>query len=178
MLTTIHSTQETPFLAAAWQVGTELFTASGPQDCLPQWKPDNDWVSLGVAPPTGQRVAVVGSGPAGLACAAYLAARGHRVTVFPATPAPLPADISAAVQARLESMGVEFCGNVAGTHLTADHLLDTRGYDAVYSGDVAATRPGVFAAGGAATDSVGMTLAIGAGHQAARAIHAYLHGQQ
>ncbi|MFZ5586532.1 MAG: FAD-dependent oxidoreductase [Thermodesulfobacteriota bacterium] len=35
-------------------------------------------------PPSGKRVAVVGSGPAGLACAYYLARRGHAVTVFEA----------------------------------------------------------------------------------------------
>lgn len=34
------------------------------------------------APPTGKRVAVVGSGPAGLACAQQLARVGHSVTVF------------------------------------------------------------------------------------------------
>ncbi|HZO63140.1 MAG TPA: FAD-dependent oxidoreductase, partial [Gaiellaceae bacterium] len=33
-------------------------------------------------PPTGRTVAVVGAGPAGLACAGELAARGHTVTVF------------------------------------------------------------------------------------------------
>ncbi|MEK7848766.1 MAG: NADH-ubiquinone oxidoreductase-F iron-sulfur binding region domain-containing protein [Chloroflexota bacterium] len=37
-------------------------------------------------PPTGKRVAVVGSGPAGLTCAAYLAKKGHGVTVFEALP--------------------------------------------------------------------------------------------
>ncbi len=35
-----------------------------------------------VAPPTGRRVAVIGAGPAGLACAGELAARGHAVTVY------------------------------------------------------------------------------------------------
>ena len=35
-------------------------------------------------PPTGQRVAVVGSGPAGLSAAYYLAIEGHSVTIFEA----------------------------------------------------------------------------------------------
>lgn len=34
------------------------------------------------APATGKKIAVVGSGPAGLACAAELARRGHSVTIF------------------------------------------------------------------------------------------------
>lgn len=36
------------------------------------------------AAPTGRRVAVVGAGPAGLACAHRLALRGHAVTLFDA----------------------------------------------------------------------------------------------
>ena len=39
-------------------------------------------------PPTGRLVAVVGAGPAGLACAGELAARGHGVTVFDERHAP------------------------------------------------------------------------------------------
>ncbi len=41
-----------------------------------------------VAPATGKRVAVVGSGPAGLTAAYYLAKQGHSVTVFEALPEP------------------------------------------------------------------------------------------
>jgi len=37
-------------------------------------------------PPTGKKVAVIGSGPAGLTCAYYLALLGHSVTVFEARP--------------------------------------------------------------------------------------------
>ena len=37
-------------------------------------------------PPTGQKVAIVGSGPAGLTAAHYLASQGHQVTIFEALP--------------------------------------------------------------------------------------------
>ena len=40
------------------------------------------------AAPTGKRVAVVGAGPAGLACAHRLAAKGHEVVIFEARPKP------------------------------------------------------------------------------------------
>ncbi|QIR84561.1 NAD(P)-dependent oxidoreductase [Paracoccus sp. AK26] len=40
------------------------------------------------AAPTGKRIAVVGAGPAGLACAHRLAAKGHDVTIFEARPKP------------------------------------------------------------------------------------------
>ena len=42
----------------------------------------NGQVDASTAPPTGKRVAVVGSGPGGLACADDLASRGHAVTIF------------------------------------------------------------------------------------------------
>ena len=40
------------------------------------------------AAPTGKRIAVVGAGPAGLACAHRLAVHGHDVTIFEARPKP------------------------------------------------------------------------------------------
>ncbi|MFO1139188.1 MAG: NAD(P)-dependent oxidoreductase [Paracoccus sp. (in: a-proteobacteria)] len=40
------------------------------------------------APQTGRRVAVVGAGPSGLACAHRLAMRGHDVTIYEARPKP------------------------------------------------------------------------------------------
>ncbi|MGD2112054.1 MAG: glutamate synthase subunit beta [Gammaproteobacteria bacterium] len=44
---------------------------------------ENDWVKPQIAPhKTGKRVAVIGSGPAGLACAQQLARAGHDVEVF------------------------------------------------------------------------------------------------
>jgi formate dehydrogenase beta subunit len=45
------------------------------------WKP-----KLTVAPPTGKKVAIVGSGPAGLTAAYYLAKKGHAVKVFETLP--------------------------------------------------------------------------------------------
>ncbi len=45
-------------------------------------------VEIPVGPPTGKHVAIVGSGPAGLACAEQLVQKGHAVTVFEAYPAP------------------------------------------------------------------------------------------
>src|SRR3989339_1522300 len=39
-------------------------------------------------PPTGKRIAVIGSGPCGLTAAHYLNIQGHRVTVYEALPLP------------------------------------------------------------------------------------------
>jgi len=96
--------------------------------------------------PSGKRVAVVGSGPAGLACAEQLTAMGHAVTIFEAATYPgglltygipnfkLPKSI---VDARLDDFrraGVEFVtGGRIGDQTTVDELL-TAGYDAVFLG--------------------------------------------
>jgi dihydropyrimidine dehydrogenase (NAD+) subunit PreT len=46
------------------------------------WALEDEIDARTAAPPTGHAVAVVGAGPAGLACAGELAARGHTVTVY------------------------------------------------------------------------------------------------
>lgn len=98
-----------------------------------------------IAPPTGKKVAVVGSGPAGLTCAADLARLGHKVTVFEALHRPggvliygipefrLPKAIVAAEIANLEAMGVEIvCDFVVGLTRTLPQLQ--RDFDAIFLG--------------------------------------------
>jgi glutamate synthase (NADPH/NADH) small chain len=96
---------------------------------------------------TGKRVAVVGSGPAGLACAADLIQAGHDVTVFEALHElggvlvygipefRLPKDIVRAEVDQLANLGVRFETNaVIGMIDTIDELLEDEGYDAVFIG--------------------------------------------
>lgn len=103
--------------------------------------------SLETAPPSGYRVAVVGSGPAGLTAAGELAKMGHEVTVFEALHEPggvliygipefrLPKRIVRAEVEYLRSLGVKFKVNtIIGRTLTVDDLLDREGFDAVFLG--------------------------------------------
>jgi dihydropyrimidine dehydrogenase (NAD+) subunit PreT len=52
------------------------------------WLMDRAIAPFERAAPTGRRIAVVGAGPAGLACAHRLARHGHDVTIFEARPKP------------------------------------------------------------------------------------------
>jgi len=94
-----------------------------------------------VAPATGKRVAIVGSGPAGLTAAYYLAKLGHSVTVFEALPEPggmmrvgipdyrLPKDILRAEIKEIEDIGVDIRTNTPVASL--DGLFE-QGYNAVF----------------------------------------------
>ena len=53
-----------------------------------QYEREHAGVDLPVGASSGKRVGVVGSGPAGLACAEQLVQKGHAVTVYEALPAP------------------------------------------------------------------------------------------
>lgn len=98
-----------------------------------------------VEPHTGKRVAVVGSGPAGLSCAGQLALRGHQVTVFEKSDLPgglstygivvmrEPIRVSLEEVDFIRSLGVEIrTGVEVGTDVTAEQLLND--YDAVFLG--------------------------------------------
>jgi len=98
------------------------------------------------APPTGRKVAVVGSGPAGLTCAVDLAKLGHKVTIFESLHVPggvlvygipefrLPKNIiRAEIQTAADYLGIEIRTNhIIGNTYTLDELLSE--YDAVFMG--------------------------------------------
>ncbi|MRR12462.1 NADPH-dependent glutamate synthase, partial [bacterium] len=100
-----------------------------------------------VGAPSGRRVAIVGSGPAGLACAGELRRFGHDVTIFESLHATggvlsygipefrLPKAIVASEVGLLEEMGVEIRTDVVvGATYTLDDLMSEEGYDAVFIG--------------------------------------------
>lgn len=100
-----------------------------------------------VAPSTGKKVAIIGSGPAGLTCAGELVQKGHSVTIFEALHKVggvmvygipefrLPNEIVAAEVGKLEMMGVKIVTNaLIGQAYTIDELMTNEGYDAVFIG--------------------------------------------
>ena len=53
-----------------------------------EWQHEHGALDLTIAPATGRRIAVVGSGPAGIGCAERLARAGHHVVIYEAWPEP------------------------------------------------------------------------------------------
>ncbi len=97
-------------------------------------------------PPSGKKIAVVGSGPAGLIAASDLAKMGHQVTLFEALHAAggvliygipefrLPKEIVRNEVDYIESLGVEIrLDSVIGKLETIDDLLQ-KGFDAAFLG--------------------------------------------
>ena len=96
----------------------------------------------------GKKVAVIGSGPAGLTCAGDLARMGYDVTIFEALHEPggvlvygipefrLPKEAVVAKEIdNVKSLGVKIETNVVvGKSVTIDELIEEEGFDAVFIG--------------------------------------------
>jgi len=101
-----------------------------------------------VASPKGKKVAVIGSGPAGLTCAGDLAKMGYEVTIFEALHKPGGVLVYGIPEFRLpkesvvkyeidnvKKLGVKIETNViVGRTFTIDELLNEEGFDAVFIG--------------------------------------------
>jgi glutamate synthase (NADPH/NADH) small chain len=107
---------------------------------------ENAPAKIPVGKSTGKKIAIVGSGPSGLACAEQLIRKGHSVSIFEAAPAPgglllygipnfkLAKNVVDAVVNDLREAGAEFILNTRiGEDKTIDSLLEG-GYEAVYIG--------------------------------------------
>jgi glutamate synthase (NADPH/NADH) small chain len=105
------------------------------------------WARVPHIEPNGRRVGVVGSGPAGMACAADMARAGCEVTVYEAFQEPggvlkygipdfrLPNTVIDAEIANLRKLGVRFeCNTLVGRLFTIEQMIDELGYDAVFIG--------------------------------------------
>ena len=99
------------------------------------------------AEPNGHKVAVVGSGPAGLTCAGDLAKRGYDVTIFEALHLAggvlvygipefrLPKSIVEKEIDNLKALGVKVETNmVVGRVFSVDELMDEYGFESVFIG--------------------------------------------
>ncbi len=95
----------------------------------------------------GHKVAIIGAGPAGLACAGDLINKGYDVTVYEALHKAggvlvygipqfrLPKEIVAKEVAKLEAKGVKFITDaVVGRAITVDELMKEEGYESVFIG--------------------------------------------
>ena len=96
---------------------------------------------------TGRRVAIVGSGPAGITVAEELQLRGHHCAVFDMWPEPggvlrygipnfkMKKELLEEKLDALRAMGVEFINNTRiGTDVTLEELHDDVGYDVIFIG--------------------------------------------
>ncbi len=111
---------------------------------IADWERENGSIIMpSIAPQSGKKIAVIGSGPAGLTAAADLIRLGHQVTIFEAFHAPggvliygipefrLPKRIVWAEVEILQKMGAELrLSHVVGKLGTVDSLLEE--YDAVF----------------------------------------------
>lgn len=112
------------------------------------WARENHFAAGVAGAPNGKRVAVIGSGPAGLTCAGDLAKLGYEVTIFEAFHEPggvliygipefrLPKDgVVIPEIENVKKLGVKIETNViVGKSITIDELLNEEGFDACFIG--------------------------------------------
>src|SRR5512135_825291 len=118
---------------------------------LERWVGDNaiaeGWGSIPYIEPNPFKIAIVGSGPAGMACAADMAKAGCDVTVYEAFHQPggvlrygipdfrLPNDVIDAEIRNLAKLGIKFeCNTLVGRLFTIEQMIDELGFDAVFVG--------------------------------------------
>jgi len=105
------------------------------------------WSNVPYIEKNGFRVGIVGSGPAGMACAADMAKAGCAVTVFEAFHEAggvlkygipdfrLPNTVVDAEIGKLEKLGIEFeCNTLVGRLFTIEQMIEEMGFHAVFVG--------------------------------------------
>lgn len=105
------------------------------------------WSNVPYMESSGFRVGIVGSGPAGMACAADMAKAGCDVTVYEAFHEPggvlkygipdfrLPNTVVDAEIAKLVALGIKFeCNTLVGRLFTIEQMVEEMGYHAVFIG--------------------------------------------
>lgn len=112
------------------------------------WASENGIKPVGAKEKNGKKVAVIGSGPAGLTCAGDLAKMGYEVTIFealheaggvlvygiPEFRLPKQAVVAKEIE-NVKSLGVKIETNVVvGKSVTIDELMEEEGFDAVFIG--------------------------------------------
>ncbi len=112
------------------------------------WARENGIKPVGATEKKGKKVAVIGSGPAGLTCAGDLAKMGYDVTIFealheaggvlvygiPEFRLPKQAVVAKEIE-NVKSLGVKIETNVVvGKSVTIDELISEEGFDAVFIG--------------------------------------------
>jgi len=118
---------------------------------LERWVGDmaiqDGWANIPYMEPNGIKVGIVGSGPAGMACAADMAKAGCSVTVFEAFHQPggvlrygipdfrLPNEVIDAEIEKLARLGIKFrCNTLVGRLFTIEQMIGEMGFDAVFIG--------------------------------------------
>ncbi|MHA1543818.1 MAG: NADPH-dependent glutamate synthase [Alphaproteobacteria bacterium] len=113
---------------------------------------EKGWANIPYNEGNGFRIGIIGSGPAGIACAADMAKAGSDVTIYEAFHKPggvlrygipefrLPETVIDAEIANLTKLGVRIeCNTLVGRLFTIEEMIEGMGFDAVFIGTGAGT---------------------------------------